>query len=80
VPGRVGVHEKWLVRIIGSVELQAGAERKRSLMLHLQIDDRRHSRVEVQHLWSRALWPGWLRQLRYLLKCQRLASFGVAEH
>ena len=80
VSRRVGIHEQWLIRIVGAIDEQACAERKRPLMLGVQVIERRHGGIEMQHLWPRALWPGGLRQARHLLECQTPGSISVAEH
>jgi hypothetical protein len=70
---QIGVHEEWLLRIIGPIEKQACSQTKRPLMLNLQVIECRHAGVEVQHLRSRTFWPGRLRQTPHLLERQAYA-------
>ncbi len=75
----IGVDEQWLVGVIRSIEEQARSKIQSPLMLHLKVIERRNSGVKMQHLRSRALWPGWFGQTRHLLEGQANVAIGVPQ-
>ena len=81
VPGRVGEHEQRLLLVVGAIQQLPRAQGPAPADAGAQIVDRRHRGVQMQHLRSRALRPGRLRQTRHLLEGQaEPAARDVAEH
>jgi hypothetical protein len=75
----IGVDEQWLVGVIRSIQEQARSKIQCPLMLRLEVIERCDSGVEMKHLRSRALWPGWFGQTCHLLKGQANVAIGVPE-
>ena len=69
VPGWVGVDPERLVRVIRAILEQPGPERGRPLMLDVEVSHGGHRRIQVQLLRDRAVRPGCLWKLAYLLEC-----------
>jgi hypothetical protein len=49
-------------------------------VLGVQVRDRRHRQVQVQHLRDRTVWPGRFRQLGDLLERHAVGAGGIPQH
>ena len=80
VPGRVRQHVERLVRVIGPVEEQLGAELLDQLPLALQLLDARHGEVEVQLHGDVVARPGRPLQPLHLLEGEAAGAVVLDEH